>query len=167
MKRDERLVRLSREHTHALLLAQRLTRGLPQASDDEAATLYSTTIAFWSAGLLPHFRAEGECLLARLIRHVSEDDELVRRLHRDHLRIEGFIASMRDTADMAERRRWLAEFAETMRTHVRWEEETLFPSTESILEERELDALGEELAERLPEMPLPFWEPGSAGPGGA
>ena len=166
MKRDERLVRLSREHTHALLLAQRLTRGLPDGSDEEAAALYSTTIAFWAAGLLPHFRAEGECLLARLIRHVPEDDERVQRLHRDHLRIEGFIASMRDTTDMAERRTWLGEFAETMRTHVRWEEETLFPSTESILEERELDALGAELAERLPETPLPFWESGVVGPEG-
>jgi len=167
MKRDQRLVRLSREHTHALLLAQRLTRGLPDASDEEAAAYYSTTIAFWSAGLLPHFRAEGECLLARLIRHVPLDDERVKRLQSDHLQIEGFIASMRDTPDMAERRRWLAEFAEAMRTHVRWEEETLFPSTEEMLEDSELDAVGGELAERLPETPLPFWESGSGGSGDA
>jgi hemerythrin-like domain-containing protein len=164
MKRDERLVRLSREHTHALLLAQRLTRGLPEASDEEAVTLYSTTISFWSAGLLPHFRAEGECLLARLIRHVPDEDERVQRLHRDHLRLEGFVASMRDSDDVAERRRLLAEFAATLRTHVRWEEETLFPATESILGEGELDALGDELAERLPETPLPFWEAGGAEP---
>ena len=158
MKRDPRLVRLSREHTHALLLAQRITRGLPEASADEAGALYSTTIAFWSAGLLPHFRAEGECLLARLIRHMPADDERVQRLYRDHLRVEGLIASMRDTRGMYERRRSLAEFAATMREHVRWEEETLFPSTESALTEDELDALGAELAERLPEAPLPFWE---------
>ncbi len=167
MKRDERLVRLSREHTHALLLAQRIARGLPEASDDEAAGLYSTTIAFWSSGLLPHFRAEGECLLARLIRHVPVEDERVQRLHRDHLRMDAFIASMRDTDDMQQRRRWLGEFAETMRSHVRWEEETLFPSTESLLEERELDALGEDLARRLPETPLPFWEADSTTPGSA
>ena len=58
--------------------------------------------------------------------------------------------------DIAERRRHLAEFASTMRAHVRWEEETLFPSAESILTDRELDALGEDLEARLPETPLPF-----------
>ena len=46
-----------------------------------------------------------------------------------------------------------------MPLHVRWEEETLFPATESLLTEDELDALGDDLAERLPEMPAPFVGP--------
>ncbi len=101
MKRDPRLIRLSREHTQALLLAQRIDRTLPTATDDEAGALYSQLIAFWSAGLLPHFRAEGECLLARLVRHLPLDDERVERLHRDHLHLEALVATMRDARQNA------------------------------------------------------------------
>lgn len=159
MKRDPRLIRLSREHTQALLLAQRLDRMLPAATDEEAGALYSQLIAFWSAGLLPHFRAEGECLLARLVRHVPDDDGRVQRLHRDHLRLEALVAIMRDAEDISDRRATLLEFAGTIRTHVHWEEAVLFPATEELLPPDELDALGAELATRLPEHPLPWSAP--------
>src|SRR5688572_17825327 len=142
MKRDARLVRLSREHTHALLLARLIERTGPEASSDELASLYSRTIAFWSAGLLPHFTAESECLLARLVRHIPDDDERVRRLQRDHLQIEAFVVSMRDASEFQARRSLMLEFGETLRTHVRWEEEQLFPATEQLLTDQELTAVG-------------------------
>jgi hypothetical protein len=160
MKRDPRLVRLSREHTQALMLAQRIERAGPDAPDAEVAGVYSTLIAFWSAGLLPHFTAESECLLARLVRHVPVDDQRIVRLQRDHLSIEALVASMRDAQDIETRRGLLVQFGETLRAHVRWEEETLFPATESLLGQDELDALGTDLAERLPEQPRPYDEKG-------
>lgn len=158
MKRDPRLVRLSREHTQALLLAQRIEREFPAAKDDQVDVLYSSVIAYWSAGLLPHFSAESECLLARLIRHVPIDDERVAHLQRDHLAIEGLIVTMRDARDRTERKTVLRGLAERLRAHVRWEEDTLFPATEALLRQDELDALGRDLAARLPEQPRPFWE---------
>jgi hemerythrin-like domain-containing protein len=159
MKRDPRLQRLSREHTQALLLAQRLSRELPNANEDAAGALYSQLVAFWSAGLLPHFRAEGECLLARLVRHLPHDDARIGRLHHDHLHLEALVAGMRDNEeDTAARHAALLEFAEVIRAHVRWEEETLFPATEELLASSELDALGADLEARLPEHPLPWWE---------
>jgi hypothetical protein len=42
---------------------------------------------------------------------------------------------------------------------VRWEEETLFPATEQTLDARELDALGADLAGRLPTNPIPALDP--------
>ena len=156
MKRDPRLAALSREHTQALMLAQRIRRELPAADDDAAGALYASVVTFWSAGLLPHFTAEGECLLARLIRHVPIEDERVRQLQRDHLAIEAAIAVMRDATTMPERRTAMFDLAERMQAHVRWEENELFPATESLLTQRELDALGEDLAARLPEHPVPF-----------
>lgn len=158
MKRDARLVRLSREHTQALMLARHIAREGPAADPDGVAAMYANVIAFWAAGLLPHFSAEGECLLARLVRHVPIDDERVVRLQRDHLGIESLVATMRDAHDMEARRAALLAFAERLRVHVRWEEDTLFPATEALLEEEELDALGEDLAARLPEHPLPYRE---------
>lgn len=171
MKRDHRLVRLSREHTQALLLAQRLRRGIPTATEEQTAALYSQLIAFWSAGLLPHFRAEGECLLARLVRHVPLEDARVQRLHNDHLHIEALVATVRDARERGDpdapsiTKDALLEFAEVMRTHIRWEEETLFPTTEELLASPELDALAADLEDRLPEEPLPWWEAEGADPG--
>lgn len=160
MKRDMRLVRLSREHTHALLLAQRIRKTLPSGSADDVAALYSALIAFWSAGLLPHFGAESECLLGRLVRHIPRDDEHILRLQRDHFDIEATVTAMRDATDLEARKAAMLDFAARMQTHVRWEEEDLFPTAETTLTDRELDLLGEDLADRLPEHPLPFWEAG-------
>lgn len=157
MKRDERLVRLSREHTQALMLALRLRREAPAAASERLGQLYSELLAFWAAGLMPHFTAEGECLLARLVRHIAQEDEHVQRLERDHLALFVLVAELRDTADLELRRAALVAFAERIEAHVRWEERDLFPFTETTLTEPELDALGNDLAVRLPEQPLPAW----------
>lgn len=156
MKRDERLIRLSREHTQALMLAQRIEREVPGGSEAQLGALFSKLVTFWSAGLLPHFTAEGECLLARLVRHLPEEDERVRRLQRDHLRVEALVASMRDASTVEARRALLLEFGETLRAHVRWEEEELFPAIEVTLTDAELTALGADLEARLPETTRPW-----------
>jgi hemerythrin-like domain-containing protein len=155
MKRDERLVRLSREHTQALMLARRIEHEAAGADADGLGALLSDVIAYWSAGLLVHFRSENECLLARLVRHLSIEHEAVRRLQRDHLQIEALVITMRECDTIASRREALLAFGERLRSHVRWEEDHLFPVTEQALTGRELDALGADLAERLPEHPLP------------
>lgn len=141
------------------MLALRIEHDVPGGSDEELGALFSKIIAFWSAGLLPHFTAEGECLLARLVRHVPEDDARVRRTLLDHLRIEAFVASMRDATTNEDRRALLLEFGEALRIHVRWEEAELFPDTEATLTEEELTALGADLDVRLPETTRPWDAP--------
>ena len=158
MKRDPRLVRLSEEHHHGLVFALRIERELPGASDDALGALYSDLLRFWSRGLLPHFHAETECLLARLIRHVPTDDPQVHRLQDDHLGIEALVASMRDASTADERRAALAGFGERLRSHIRWEEETLFETAQSSLTSAELDATGREIEERPPKPVRPPWE---------
>ncbi len=138
------------------MLALRVLQEVPTATDEAIAELFSRVIAYWSAGLLPHFTTEGECLLARLIRHVPEDGAESQRMQRDHLHIAAFVAAMRDTASSEERRRLMLAFAEQLRAHVRWEEEQLFPLTEAACSDDELDALGADLAARLPEHPIPW-----------
>ena len=149
MKRHAALVPLSREHTTALALALRISRQVPGADAGGIATVYSDLIAFWSRGLLPHFRAENECLLARLIRHVEPADEVVLRTQRDHLGIEALVADMRDTDDTESRRALLLAFGERLRTHVRWEEDVLFRATQEQLTPGELASLGADITERV------------------
>lgn len=129
----------------------RIERELAEAGAD-VGRLYADLLAFWSAGLLPHFRVEGECLLARLIRHVPESDDAVLRLQRDHLGMAALVARMRDSADDAGRRQALEAFGEQLRTHIRWEEQVLFERVQEHLSGPELDALGAEIAEALPQV---------------
>lgn len=157
MKRDERLVRLSWDHHHALVFARRIGLELPGASDEEMASLYSDLLSFWSAGLLPHFRVENECLLARLIRQVPPEHEAVRRTQQDHLFLEGLVATMRDTDDPAERREALRRFGETLKAHVQWEERELFAITQETLPSDDMDALARDIEEQLPPLePAPL-----------
>ena len=150
MKRDSRLVKLSWDHHHGLVMALRIERDL--ASGADLAALYRDLLVFWFAGLLPHFRTENECLLARLIHHLPLEHEVVRQTQAEHLDLEGLVALMRDTAEVEARRQALARFGAQLKAHIRWEEATLFALTEQTLTEHEMDALGADIADRLPDV---------------
>ena len=158
MKRDPRLARLSEEHHHGLVFALRIERDLPAASEEEVERLYEDLLRFWARGLLPHFHTEGECLLARLIRHRPVDDPQIERLHADHLSMYGLVARMSDAATHIDRRRALREFGATLHGHIRWEERALFEVAQAELAEQELDALGAEISERHPKLTRAPWE---------
>lgn len=147
MKRDQNLVCLSREHHDGLVMALRISREVPEADLATLDSLYGDLLEFWQSGLLRHFRAENECLLARLIRHTPIEDKLVTRTHNDHLKMEALMADMRD--DPGTRRVSLELFGEVLRQHIRWEEETLFSAVEQRFRKDEMSALGGELSERL------------------
>jgi len=130
-------------------MALRIDREIPDGDETALRAVYDALIAFWAQGLLPHFRAETECLLARLVRHVDVEDELVQRTERDHLGMEALVARMRDTDDLKARRGLLLEFAKTIRAHIRWEEDVLFAETERVLTAPEIAALGAEVVDRV------------------
>jgi hemerythrin superfamily protein len=114
-------------------------------------------LPFWAAGLLPHFRGENECLLARLVRHFDPEHELVRRTQWDHLGIEALVAEMRDTRNPGKRKEALVRFGHWLRAHVRWEEDVLFEETRRMLGKAEMQALASHLNESLPkEMASPW-----------
>src|SRR3970040_1328457 len=102
-RRHDSLIPLSREHHTGLVMAMRIDSEIPDADEAGVQEIYDVLIAFWAQGLLPHFRAEGECWLARLVRHVDAEHELVRRTERDHLGMEALVARMRDTDDLQAR----------------------------------------------------------------
>ena len=159
MKRDPNLVRLSRDHHRGLVWAMRIERELPDANDAKLTTMYTELLSFWETGLLPHFRAECECLLARLLGYASEGEgpssPLIERTQLDHLQLNSLMASMRDYADSGLRRELLARFGNLLREHIRWEESVLFEATQNRLAAEALAALGADIAERIPEMPPP------------
>jgi hypothetical protein len=167
MRRDPNLVRLSRDHHRGLVLAMRIARDLPAATAAEAETIYADLLSFWEEGLLPHFRAECECLLTRLLRHVPLQDELIMRTQGDHLHIASLMVALRDTDDPVLHRRYVVEIGDRLKNHIRWEEAVLFQHTQETLLSAELAALGQDLAARIPEFPAPpIWPAAdSGGPG--
>jgi hypothetical protein len=158
MKRDTSLIRLSRDHQRGLALAKRIDDVLAGKPDIPLRQLVQETLEVWETGLVPHFRAECECLLARLALHLGASDELVARTQRDHVEAHALVTAFREAPAEAERRRHLAALAALLRQHIRWEEATLFEEAQTLLGEVGLVSLGEDLAERLPEVPpAPPW----------
>jgi hypothetical protein len=155
VKRDISLIRLSRDHHRGLSLAQHLDREAPAADAPRLSHLRREALDFWASGLLPHFRAECECLLARLVRHVESEDELVGRTQRDHVAIHAIMASLRVNGGPEATRPLLLALAKLLREHIRWEEAVLFEATQRYLRSDEMASLGEEIADRIPEIPPP------------
>jgi hypothetical protein len=155
MKRDSALVRLSRDHNRGLVVAIHVERALAQAGDGEVEEMQRVIVDFWRSSLLPHFRAECECLLARLVRHAGLSDSLITRTESDHLQVHALVAALRDASSLEQRRGLLGELATLLRDHIRWEEAVLFDATQAMLGPSELDALGNDLAERIAEEPPP------------
>lgn len=68
--------------------------------------------------------------------------------------MEALVATMRDAEGVEGRRDALARFGNSLRDHIRWEEEVLFSETERLLGRSEMTALAGEIDERQPEQPV-------------
>lgn len=142
MKRDPRLVGLSREHHHALVLAVHLAKATRDGSDlDSAARELARR---FRAEIEPHFQVEEEILLPALRALDADARVLVRRAEADH-------AWLRAGAAQAEAgiTGHLAAWAERLSAHVRLEERELFELAQRALAPQVLDAV----ARARPAMP--------------
>jgi hypothetical protein len=125
------------------------------SSDDLLAGLYADLLDSWWTRLLPLFRAENECLLARLIRVVPPEHQAVVRAQTEHLYLEALVATMRDTREVATRRDAIRRFGETLGRHLRWEQEVLFELAETELSDGDLDMVARDLVAYLPDSEVP------------
>jgi hypothetical protein len=124
MKRGVALLRLSREHHGALVLAQCIAR----ANDETAiATLMAVLPATFELELEPHFQAEEEeGLLLRL--QAAGGTDLVQRTLAEHRRLRQLAARLA-SGDRAS----LKQFGTELKAHIRFEERELFAWAEAVL----------------------------------
>lgn len=125
------------------------------SSDELLAGLYADLLDSWWTRLLPLFRAENECLLARLIRVVPPENQAVVRAQTEHLYLEALVATMRDTHEVATRRDAIRRFGESLGRHLRWEQEVLFELAETALSDGDLDMVARDLVAYLPDSEVP------------
>jgi iron-sulfur cluster repair protein YtfE (RIC family) len=133
VQRSPALQPLSRDHHHALVVAQRLVR-----AEADAAQAF---LAFWRDEGRHHFVVEEEVLLPALDAVDGDEAPEVLRVLRDHAAIRR--AAARLDAGGAADPAALRALGERLREHVRFEERVLFALLEARLDEAALAALGE------------------------
>jgi hypothetical protein len=144
VKRSDALAGLSRDHHHALVVAQRLRR----ADARTAAAAREAFLSFWQTEGSVHFRIEEELLLPAYARHGSSRHEAVVRVLTDHVELRRRAADL--GADPTPELARLHELGERLDEHVRHEERVLFGLIEAALPPGELAELAKamEAAER-------------------
>ena len=130
MKRSPKLQGLSSEHHAALVLARQLSRHSAPWTAEDASALQQR----FARELEPHFRVEEEVLLPAL-REAGRAD-LADRTLADHATLRDLVASAGSADETAVRR-----IGQRLQEHVRFEEQELFPSCETLLPEAVLDKL--------------------------
>jgi hemerythrin-like domain-containing protein len=137
MKRHPALTPLSRDHHHALVLAQRLRRA-DAADSREAAEAF---LEHWFEEERLHFRVEEEVLLPAYAAYGDPDHPAVIRTLLDHVRIRRDVERVAADADLE----LLHELGARLADHVKLEENELFPLVERTVPESALAVLGERL----------------------
>lgn len=135
MKRDPALASLSRDHHHALVIAQKLRRATGESADD----LRRSLLGFWEHEGRTHFRVEEEVLLPAFAADGDPYHPLVARVLCDHVAIRERIAALAISRTCAPAD--LQELGRTLDEHVRLEERWLFPLIEHTMSAGRLEEL--------------------------
>jgi hemerythrin-like domain-containing protein len=137
MKRHPALVPLSRDHHHALVIAQRLRRATAETATEAARAFLS----HWDAEEKLHFRLEEELLLPAYAAHGEPDHPAIIRMLLDHMLIRRDAARLAGTPPLE----LLHDLGARLADHVQLEEHEVFPLIEATIPESELQALGDRI----------------------
>jgi hemerythrin-like domain-containing protein len=138
-KRHDALIPLTHDHHHALVHARALIASA-DAEPEERTRVTASFLSFYEQDTLLHFHEEEEVLFPALLEHVDDvPSELVQVLV-EHVRIHGLVGRLRASAGTADGpgSALLRRLGETLRGHVRLEENELFPLIERVVPPEDL-----------------------------
>jgi len=144
IKRDENILKLSKEHHFSLLFCWKIKQGLN--GEIPTGRIIKYVQYFSTHFLIPHFREEELFLFSAL------KDEKVDKAIEQHKKINNVIAEVLSD-DEVKSKKALQKIAELVDDHVRYEERDLFPHIESKLSSEQLTSIGKKLNEAQP-LPL-------------
>ena len=130
MKRDPRLRSLSSDHHRALVMARKMEKA--GNSGDVDSDLLNEILTFYRNELSLHFSKEEEFLLPPLAKH--GEYEIVERTLREHAQIVALVPQL-------EQKEALLQFAQLLKQHVRFEEQSLFAISQEKLSDAELEVI--------------------------
>jgi hemerythrin-like domain-containing protein len=137
VKRHPALVPLSRDHHHALVIAQRLRR----ATAETATETTGAFLSHWDAEEKLHFRLEEELLLPAYAAHGECDHPAIIRMLLDHITIRRDAAQLAGTPPLE----LLHDLGARLADHVQLEEHEVFPLIEATIPESDLQVLGDRM----------------------
>ncbi|MFQ6618053.1 MAG: hemerythrin domain-containing protein [Fidelibacterota bacterium] len=149
MERDPNLHLLSWGHHHGLATARRMKLKVPSAERPLLNGFVENVYKFWSEELLPHFRAEEECLLPRLLRYIDISNSVILRTLKEHMDLHRWIIESKETSSPDKIRAALIKFSEKLTSHIRFEERVMLNKVQDLLSKEELSIVGKELEGRL------------------
>lgn len=126
MKRSQALRGLSREHHEALVLARRASATVDDRHSAAARQQRDHLLTRWAVQFEPHFALEEQVLLPALV--AAGHGLPAAQAQADHTELRRLIECLRSGELQA-----LAAWGDAMAAHVRFEERTLFPLAERVL----------------------------------
>lgn len=137
-RRHNALIPLTHDHHHALAQARRLKDASGQSDTNVLRRRAEDFVNFYLGRARHHFHEEEELFFAPLVDH-DEASPAIARAVADHLRFHAMVRTLRRQLTTGELDRSdLGAIAELLETHVRFEEQDLFPMIEDGLSESEL-----------------------------
>jgi hemerythrin-like domain-containing protein len=135
IKRNENIVKLSKDHHASLLFCWKLRQGIKYHV--AIGRLIKYVQYFWAHHFSAHFKEEEEFLFKPL------KDEVVQKAIDDHEKIKTFIDQV--TFSETGKDDVLLELVELVDQHVRYEERILFPHLEKKLSDAQLETIGKRI----------------------
>ncbi len=139
LKRNENIVKLSRDHHAGLLFCWKIRQGVKFHVEKNRMARYVKY--FWDHHFSTHFREEEEFLFAPV-----KNDEVQKAIE-DHQKIKIFIDKIA-VSGMEKEEDVLLELADTIDDHIRFEERVLFPQLQEELSDEQLQKIGEQIVDQ-------------------
>lgn len=136
LKRNENLVKLSKDHHAGLLFCWKIRQGVKYHIETDRMIKYVKY--FWDHHFASHFKEEEQFLFAPL-----KDKEVQKALD-DHQKIKIFVDKIA-VSGMESEDNVLLELADTVDDHIRYEERILFPHLQEELSDEQLEKIGEQI----------------------
>lgn len=139
IKRDKRILVLSKDHHFGLLVNWKIKKGLDLKVEPERIANF--VINFWETHLAAHFIAEEQVLFAKI------NNSLTNKALAQHKQLRGLINNILENSTPET----LINFANLLENHIRFEEREVFKMIQQELNEEELNEIGRKLQEIHPE----------------
>ncbi len=133
MKRNENLIPLSRDHHFGLLCCWKIREGIKKNVSYGRIRKYINY--FWEESLKEHFKTED------IVLPEVENESLNIQMEKEHREISKLIKNINQSEDI----NLLADFADALQKHIRFEERIVFPHLEETLSGSQMNEIGVQL----------------------